>query len=975
VTAAFEEGQLVVRAFDNAGDDPGDEDGDVQALTIRVDPAEYPIENRWFHVAALLRTVSFDGFQGLIDGIARGETEGRTHLVGGLAAFVAGDSDGTIQVESTEGFPSRGALRIGNEVLEYSSKTETSFNLERSTGPDGYIGGRSAREASDALINILDSEHPDGAGVEVYGYSAILSNDIPPGGATLAGAVGPWSLADVVEGLEEISIFFPVIRQSFRLGLGLSGDYVGPINLAEAFVGDPYYAEAFQESGGYALLAQRRFNNIDVDNHNIGGFEIIRYSGRQGDTLTISERNVVTPLSSNWPNDGRLGVGFSYITEWEDWVVDGDTGVPFSDDPTLRVFILPISIGGAEVSDLRYSLPDPDFSEFVQITNSADASLTEWVRYDSLLDGYFIRDDWGALANAIQGPLFNGDFSNDEDLDEDPPGGGGGTGPPGGGGAGAGGGGGPGGGMRPFLQDPVDGTEFVRQIGEPVERPEELKEIVRRLSFRGVFGTHDHAHEGGEDLVPVIRTFRQRGQGPETAYVGRLDRVAIMDPSSDNPPFWFTVNWAIGAPPPSIADGRILTDQTYIAFDESPNIPYVLSEFDEAGSGLDTDVREFLRLCKFPSGERPAGLRSLFLGSSSTGQGGVFGGVVDEVVVGEPNGMGGTGSFNRGSFLLAEDLALGEESTIRINPFVIMIDGARYTAQSAGQWLEDIPSRGLMVIDGEYIAYTSVNSGAGEIEIAPDGRGLLGSETRGHSSGARMWAADARPVAFLSNGLSQTQAEVAMTTTRGFGRHSLLLIGEELLHAPQIVNGNTMRMPRLRWEQENPDQLGEEGDGLLRGRFGTQSSDHGADALVYSYPTRWLDLYAERHNSSAGAWFQLGLNEPNAFWEGLAFETDLPDLSHHVRVLARTGAANWEDDPESTSGLVLVENGQLDGGAVPLNLNGDQLDLRVGFDWGTGAFDPVSFTATGWTSAPVLRNLQLFYYAQSRVQRSEEVQE
>ena len=61
--------------------------------------------------------------------------------------------------------------------------------------------------------------------------------------------------------------------------------------------------------------------------------------------------------------------------------------------------------------------------------------------------------------------------------------------------------------------------------------------------------------------------------------------------------------------------------------------------------------------------------------------------------------------------------------------------------------------------------------------------------------------------------------------------------------------------------------------------------------------------------------------------------------------------------------------------AVPLNLNADQLALRVMFDWTVGAFDPVEFLASGWTIAPRLRHLRLEYMAESRIVRSEEVHE
>lgn len=988
IVAAFEEGSLFVRAYDNAGDDPGDEDNLEQALTIEIDPAEYPLENRWFHVGMLLRSVRAGGVQAIIDGIPRGETHGFTTLTDSLSGYAPGDTDPTIAVESTEGFPSRGVIRIGNEVIEYSSKTENSFVTSRVEGPDGYIGGRAAREPSDSAVNILDTDHPQGAGVELYGYTAGASSDIPPGGATMTGAVGPWSVAQAVEGQDEISIFFTPPGQSFRVGYGISGSYTGPIELAPIEAQDGYYAEAFQETGGYALLMQRGFNAIDDGGHNLGGFEIVRYSGRQGTTLTISERAVSTPRSAPlYDDDQRLGTGVSFVTEWEEWLVNNENEL-FRDDPTLRVFIMPISIAGDSVTDLRYLVPNDDHSEFVQITNEADASLTEWVRYDSILDGYFLRDDPGAMIGAVSGPLFNDDYQPDGTLPNNPPGGGGG-GSGGGGAGGVGGGTGAGGssgvgseiitrggslgGMLATWQEPEPDNQFTRRIGEPIEdRPALIIDIMRRYQFRGVMGTYDHEHLGGEDLVPVFRTRRPNFATPEAGQVGRLDRVAVMDPTASEAPFWFTVQWATAPFPRD--ENRVLNGHTYVAFSRSTGIPYALTELDESEQ-LEADSRDYLRLVKFPSGERPNGLRSVFLGSSSNGAGGVFGGEADELVVGEPAGMPQTNGLNRAAYVLEEDLESNDDTVIRVNANFVVIDGREVYAQSAGQFLEDLPEAGLIWLDGEIIGYNGVNPSEGELEIAPDGRGMLGTEPGGHARGTRTWAADMRPVAFLNNGLSPGQAQIQLNNSRGFGPHSLLLIDQELMHAPTLPGGNVMMMDRFPYDADNPD-ANQFGDGLFRGAFGTTPSSHSSGAIVYSLPTRWMDLYAPRQNSSEAAWFQLGLNQPGAYWQGLYFEAEEEDASHQVQVLARSGTANWEDDPESTPGLVLIDRPQMpDGSAVPLQLNSDDLELRVMFDWNVGAFDPVEFLANGWTIAPRLRHLRLEYLAESRVVRSEEVSE
>jgi hypothetical protein len=963
LTAAFENGRLIVRGYDNAGDDPSDLENVQQALTIELDPAEYPIQNRWFHLNVLFRAVAPGGLQVAIDGVPRGNTHGRTVLTAAASSYVAGDSDQTIAVKSTVGFPNQGALRIGNEVIEYSSKTKSSFVTARAPGAQGYIGGRAAREPSDSLVNIRNTDHRVGAGVELYGYTAFLATDIPPGGSTLSGKVGPWSCAVGGIGPETIQML-ALNLETFNLGTGISGDYLGPLELEPLVTSDPLYAEAFNEAGGYALIVQRQLTQPDTEGFTIGGFEIVRYSSRSGTTLNLSERMVLTPgVKNSWPSTYTNSRGFSFVTKWEQSI--SNINGPFYLAPEMRVFILPISVGGGGVSDLRYLLPSQTRSEFVQITTTGDDSLTEWVRYDSLMDGYFVRDDFGALIYAVVDPLLRGNYTSNYDPPASPPGGGGGG--PGGSGGGGSGNGKTGGGGMLAIQQPANDNLFTRRIGEPVQdRDPLLSDISQRLQFRGVMGTYDHPHLGGEELVPVIQTWRPRGESPNAGFVGRLDRVALLDPTTGNSPFWYTVQWGTGAFP--VNDGRTYSNRTYFAFRKSTGIPYALPSIPDRGN-LGTDGRRFLRLVKFPSGERPLGLRSLFLGSGSSGQGGVFTGKVDEFVVGETEGMGRNSGIGRGCFMLSAALTSGESSRIRLNPSILVIDGQSIYGSTSGQWLSMIPDSGLLEIDGERIAYNQYEPASGFLTIAPNGRGLHGTDVANHSVGAKVWMADSRPVAFLRDGMSSTEAEFIVNETRGFGQHNMLLIDQELLHAPILPNRTTMMMPRYPTSADDPNGLG---DGLLRGRFGTTPSNHGPGTLVYGYPNRWLDLYAPRSNSMMGAWFQIGKTEPGAFWESVIMETEEPDTTHHVRILARSGTANWEDDPETTPGLVLVDRPELPGGRpFPLNLRSDRLDLRVSFDWGTGAFDPVQFLATAWTVAPRLRHLRLNYMAETRVEREE----
>lgn len=945
VYAALEDGKLVVKGFDPAGDDPLDPDGLEQAVRVEIDPAEYPFQERWMHLSVLLRGIHPRGLQVALDGVPRGRVNCLTYTTGAVSGFAPGDVDGDIAVESTDGFPARGAIRIGDEVIEYSSKTAGSFVLDRASGADGYFGGRVARESSDTLIASQDSSHPAGAAVELYGYSAILAAPLPPGGGSLSGDFGPWSMAHPIGGTDTITVL-SLLGRPIEIGTGYAADWLGELQLEPTEPDDPYYAEAFQSDGGYALLFQRRPGWIDQDGARVGGWEIVRYSQRQDDRLSIIQRNVISPGLERAPDGMVSGAGNSFIAVWNPNIVDGD-GEPLAEQADWRVLVFPLSVKGAGVSDLAYPLPDEDHSEFVQICTPGDSTLTEWVRYDSIVDNAFLRDDPGALLYATQY------WVTEEDLEPpEEPGGGG---------------------FRPPWQEPGQDTyQFVRTIGEPVDdRNSTIQGVYLNFGFRGVMYTSDHAQARGARLVPVGRTLRQFG--PWGGYVGRFDRVAAIDPQSGGAAtFWFTVEWA-AAPP--VEDGRLHPNQTYWAFTDSPYVALAATDLANVDlSNVNFDPRATARLVKFPSGERPLQLESLAAGGDVSGGGAVFPGRIDELAVHTVAGMGQPQShLARCAFVLDQDLDALETQALRLHEFAVQLGTSRKFSQNAGDWFAALADSGLLDLDGERIAYSAIDRGTGELTLAPGGRGLHGTEPRGHAAGTTAWVVDGRAAAALSSDIAAGDPLVPLDRLSGFPPRPLLLIDRELIHAPlRGIGGNEFLMPLRR-----PDPLRQRdgGDGILRGRFGTAPAGHAAGTLVYSMPLRWEDRYVPESDSPAAAWYEIGLEEPGAWWRGVRFEAEVLDSSHKVRILARAGPASWEDPPAASTGLVLIEEGARNGLPVPLGLRADRLDLRLSFDWDAGAFDPVDFLSFGWVQAPRVSEILIDYLVEPRVESAMEVRE
>lgn len=981
VTAYFEDGFLVVRGYDHVGLDPNDPGDYAEVCEVRVDPTEYPMDTRWLHLSVLLRNMSPRGMQVAVDGVPRGEVRGLTHLTAPLPAYVGGPPTAEqIFVESTETFPNQGAIRIGEEVIEYSSKTQNSFLTQRVPASDGYIGGRCAREATDqsaGALRINEGSYPVGCAVELYGYNAILASDIPAGGARLSGALGPFSVARGLEGADTISVM-ALDGNSFEVGDGINGAYIGPLQLGEGYTGDNLWQEAFQTDGGYALLYQPVLGWEDLDGYAIGGMEIVRYSAADHDQgiLTIAQRNVppqnlqAAGTSANFYS----GAPRTFVTEFRDLTAISGLEDILSERWYLR--IMPISVKGTLVSDVNFLPASPEFSEFVQITYDDRAELTEWVRYDQILNNCFVRNDWTALTSAVLPEMF--DLGLGVPLT-----------PPGMGGPG----GGPGGNPRPGGRPPTPGGLFIPEglvqdddpwafrprIGEPPQAPSRaagsaLEFIDRTLQFRGVMNTYDQDHSdsfASARLVPVFQTHRHvLGDGSWSGYVGRLDRVAAVQDAGQGDPSWFTVQWA-AATGVSTNVYRVRPDVTYVAFREDPLLPVNHDPNWDPTSGAEFDPRDLSRLVKFPSGERATLLSTVTLGGDAVGARPTFGGFVDEVSLHTAGYQGSPSDFrSRGCFRLNADIQPTESGQLELSTTGILVEDHMFFDTAGSSSVQLLPASGILDVGGERIGYSRIEPGNGIVTISPAGRGLHGTEPRGHARGERVYLVDGRAAAALTSDVPPGGALLPVESTAGYAAWPLLLVDQELLQTTSRgLTGGELVMPRWRVPEETTETRG---DGILRGRYGTTPADHAAGTIVYSFPCRWEDRYVPRSNSPGAAWYEVSLDEPGAYWRGVFFEAEVPDPSHKVRVLARAGLADWED-VEGTAGLAVVEQGRAPGGGPsPLGFYSDRLDLRVTFDWDVGAFDPVDFLATGWTITPRVTRLGVDYLAESRVERQRE---
>lgn len=141
---------------------------------VPFDQLDYEPGN-WYHIHVSCRGEDPSTMQLLVDGVDVGKRRGLTVLGGSILA----DGD-EVSVESTDGFPIRGAIRIGTEIIEYDSRSESSFR-------DCVRGARGTQA----------NEWPAGTPVHILGYSLPLKTDVMVGGRTLDEAMRKWTAVRV----------------------------------------------------------------------------------------------------------------------------------------------------------------------------------------------------------------------------------------------------------------------------------------------------------------------------------------------------------------------------------------------------------------------------------------------------------------------------------------------------------------------------------------------------------------------------------------------------------------------------------------------------------------------------------------------------------------------------------------------------------------------------------------------------------
>ncbi len=937
-----------------------------------------------YHVLALVGGSRDRDLALFVDGVPRGrrsfttfltqDVPARSSAVSGVAGY---GTELKLEVDSTAGFPQRGALRIGQEVVEYVDKRDDAFLVRPAGGQDPF-GGRGRR-------GTVGTDHPASELVELLGWVAPLASErASRGNATLAGELAkfgvaeldPTQLQDLIE-VEVTPLTGGGLPFTIPLGTGLTAT-AGTIPV-RATGGLPLEAATFQPTGGHALLfcdygrtavagktvgdPNNPSGNVTLPSRTkngwLGGMEVVRYASFDGSRLAGVQRNQsgipvaaggsASPLASGQQAASveRGALGFEapreYVTTIDAALLGtgGLTGVPANP----RVLVIPISVGlsGGNLHEDYSPLPDAgvpsERSALAQIDVDFPAGevATEWFRWDTATADMLVRDDLVAVNRLI--PLF-------AQVEV----------------------------WNPDASTP--GEDLLDRIGDA-------------LDFRAQDGTPAAAHASGARVLPTLLLGGWELPGFEAVggLPGRNDGVTLVDP--DQQKEWHRVNWATTRDEDWAGYGLVaLRDAVtgeFVRTDEGDEQHYAvadlpLAELFESDSSarrdvlrLNADSRLFTRLLCAPSGELPTGPVAAFhVGTDFSGRPSDGKAVVDELRFQAPSTPGPL-LPDTGRYVLAEDLELDEDRELRLGVEELQFPHAHRRSPLLGADVLEILSQlpqagGLLLLGEELVGYAGLDpTGTGSVFLTA--RGLAGTRRAYHRRGETVQPLLAFPCSPLAGALGETGGTLTLADGGGFPPDGGLLWVDDELIGYTSRSGADLLMPSRRAGSLLP------GEGLLRGRFGTAPAAHAPGAMVRWMPERYRDRALLGDDVPESECLPVSVRAPGAFFTDIALHAFLPDPS--VGLAARVvldGLGSPHDDP-STSRHVLafevgggagVGSGNGFGGAAagaaagdmtvelaaPVGRAADQLDLWLFAQWGPGAFDARDFRANGWKLAP-----------------------
>jgi len=458
---------------------------------------------------------------------------------------------------------------------------------------------------------------------------------------------------------------------------------------------------------------------------------------------------------------------------------------------------------------------------------------------------------------------------------------------------------------------------------------------------------------------------------------GRNDRIALVQGSKREdggiPAVeWHSVNWSSRI----YSSDRVNEDSSSSrprGYERSGDWPFQLVAFrdevrsvflGEAEPSYENlrDSRLVDRMVKYPSGELPAAdVDHARLGNAVHSDRIDMDGIVDELAV-----------IVRFVIPRPLDSAFSEDAVeFFVRPDVVLTpNGGLVGGLQPAEWtdygnLVPFPeSGGLLMIDGEILAYRDYDQGRGRFEIAEAGRGLLGTQARSHDEAATVYFLEQVPAGILSEGANASDFEIPLQSVGGLPRTAgTVLMARELLHYTWS-SVDSLVMPS--WD--DPEEDGTRSMGLFRGRFGTDPNPAAAGSPVIHFPVRFWDRYRSRAEDPEMSALQVTLQQGPAWFTGFGWEEEDPQELVDLQCLLRIdGYGSFADDPEETAGLYLFAEESIGGELHPLNRSGSRAEASFVTIYRPGCFDADSFLAQDWKRGPIIKGFLLRYEGETRV--------
>lgn len=1014
------DGNLVFEVIDEAGLDPDPSaspsgvERTAAQWTLPLAELQLPPDTP-LHVSVSAYGTRADDLSVAVDGMVRGKPKFRTFLTAAIPVFDPNLGSNTddppgnpgsdryldLQVESTEGFPPVGVLRIGTELFEYTAINGNSFECQWKDS----MGGRGVRMIGrefrpdipvdangEPTVNLNDPSlqgvtldvfpaHPAGSQVELYGYSTLLSDDSPMmvGTTQLTGAVGGFAVARGWLSSNPRAITIGS-TPPIQVGVGIDETWTGDLELVDPLPTgrvDPAAAssqitDAFSTTGGYALLIQvaRTVNsnlpgNLSASTR-VGGLELVRYTSRQGNKLSGIQRAQTLDGNDNDINRDIYEPGRAqrYVTNWTDWAVPSDPQTIYDDLPTWILWVVPVSLAVQDAGAL-WDPAQTKLTEWVQLyPKGGDANDTEWVRYDVLASSQIARANRAAWSN-LHFVLTGGNGRQTIDVGQFGP-----TTTTG------------------ETKTPPWGsvTSTSGHIGYVPKVESDFPQIYaarRALRFRGdpmedFFGgraqsTSSHAHSNAQVTQCQRLQLNPSNFGAFTGRVGRHDRIALVQGSvasgSARPAVeWHSVTWSARNFVGDTGRAQPVTEHLgpwpfqLVAFTDGVQGAYI----GPASGTVPADSREYDRVVKFPSGELPAAFCEKVTVGSGVGNLQPITGFVDEIEV----------TTHPLADLIVDAEFNATAQTFTVTPATYNAANTNWTAANVAGLYPT--TGGLLQIDGEILAYQSQADGT--FTVATNGRGLLNTEARDHDRGARVHFLTHRPVAILAANVGARDDSLPVLAQGALPKpYGTVLLGGELLHYAWLRGSNvvgpgaasagsqvTLQMPR--WFPPGEDPTSAQARGLFRGRFGTAPQGGTTGEALIGFPFRYWDRYAERSDDPELAYAQLTTTAAPAFFRTLQWREETRDARVDVVCLVRAdGRAEWTDDPEPTPDLWRFEQAADAAVQHRIATQASRLELRFETVYKSGVLDLVTFLQHGWKTTARVEDVRLEYEGQRRI--------